>query len=160
MSDGLPTERQLAALEQRVLTRIHRRAAIRGRVVSGVAAVALVVGGIVLVHPAPVSFSGAASGSAGSAAKAPSPAEAVHCHATSAADSAIRTVPLPARPTPASIAAACEGKETATGRTSDPYAAAGNPPQVVCRSAKGVWEVFPGDGHPSTLCTRNGLTAG
>lgn len=160
MSDGLPTERQLAALEQRVLTRIHRRAAIRGRLASGIAAVALVVGGVALVHPSFGSLSGASSGSAGSAAEAPSSAPAVRCHATSAADSTSRTVPLPARPTPASIAAACEGKETATGRTSGPSAAAGHPPQVVCLSAKGVWEVFPGDGHPSTLCTRNGLTAG
>jgi len=159
MSDGMPTERQLAALEQRVLTRIHRRAAIRGRVASGVAAVALVVGAVVLVHPTSGSLTGASSGSAASAAKAPSSAVAVRCHATSAADSAVRTEPLPARPTPASIAAACEEKQTGTGRRPGP-SAAGQPPQVVCRSAKGAWEVFPDDGHPSTLCERNGLTAG
>lgn len=160
MSEGLPTDRQLAALEQRVLERIHRRAAIRARVVSGVAAAALVVGGIVLVHPSPVSVSGGASGSAGSAAKAPSPAAVVRCHATSAADSTVRTVPLPDRPTIRAIAAACAAMDTATGRTPGPSAATGHRPPVVCRSAKGVWEVFPDDGHPSTLCERNGLDAG
>lgn len=157
MSEGLPTDRQLAALEQRVLERIHRRAAIRGRLVSGVAAAALVVGGIVLVHPTVGSLSGASSGSAGSAAKAPSASVAVHCHATSDPDSTVRTVPLPSRPTAASIAAACEEQATASGST---FGSSGRPPRVVCRSAEGVWEVFPGDGHPSTLCERNGLDAG
>lgn len=157
MSDGLPTDRQLADLEQRVLTRIRRRAALRGRVASGVAAVALVAGGLVLVHPAVGSLSGASSGSAGSAAKAPSASVAVHCHATSDPDSSVRTVPLPARPTAASIAAACEEQATASGSA---FGSSGRPARVVCRTAKGVWEVFPDDGHPSTLCERNGLTAG
>ena len=160
MSDGLPTERQLAELEQRVLTRIHRRAAIRGRVASGVAAVALVVGAVVLVHPSSGSLTGASSGSAGSAAKAPSSGPAVRCHATSAADSAVRTVPLPEQQTIASVAAACDGTTAAFGSAAGPSATPHLPPGVVCRSAKGVWEVFPDDGHPSTLCARNGLTAG
>ncbi len=160
MSDGLPTDRQLAALEQRVLTRIRRRAAIRGRLLSGVAAAALVIGGVVLVHPTPGSLTGGSSGSAGSAAKAPSSAVAVRCHATSAADSTVRTVPLPARPTPAAVAAACEEQATASGSAAGPSATPGPPARVACRSANGDWEVFPADGHPSTLCTRNGLAAG
>lgn len=159
MTEGLPTDRQLAALEQAVLARIHRRAAIRGRVVSGVAAVALVVGAIVLVHPSSGSLSGTSSGAAGSAAGAPSSAAAVRCHATSAADSAVRTVPLPAEPTTASVAGACDGKIAASGSSSHPYTTAGLPVRVVCRNARGVWEVFPDDGHPSTLCARNGLAA-
>lgn len=157
MSDGLPTDRQLAELEQRVLTRIRRRAAIRGRILSGAAAVALVAGGVVLVHPTVGSLSGASSGAGGSAARAPSSSMAVRCHATSDPDSRVRTVPLPARPTAASVAAACDEKATASGSASG---ASGLPAHVACRSEKGVWEVFPDDGHPSTLCERNGLRTG
>jgi hypothetical protein len=160
MSGGMPTERQLAALEQRVLARIRRRATIRNRVASGLAAAALVVGGVVLVHPTVGTLSGASSGSGGSQAGPASSAVAVRCHATSDADSAVRTVPLPARPSVTSIAAACDEQLSASGSTSRPSAPAGLPPRVVCRSAKGVWEVFPDDGHPSTLCSRNALRTG
>jgi len=160
MSGGLPTERRLAALEQRVLTRIRRRAAIRARVAATVGAAALVVGAFVLVHPSFGSFSTGSSAGGTGAGSASSARAAVRCHATSDAGSPARKVPLPAHPTTASIAAACEGKAAAPGSGASRSSTAGHPLRVVCRSADGVWEVFPDDGHPSTLCSRNGLKTG
>jgi hypothetical protein len=166
MSGGLPTERQLDALQRRVLARIRRRAAVRARVASAAGGVALVAGLLVLVHPTlgPLS-SGTASGAGGSTADRGAPTAGVLCHATSEAGSPVRKVPLPDRATTASIAAACAAQAASrpaygTGSSASP--ASSNPPSslVVCRDPAGRWQVFPGDGRPSTLCTRNGLRRG
>ena len=164
MSDGLPDERRLRAVEQQVLTRIRRRAAIRTRVASSAAGVAILVGAVVLVHPALPSVSGSAGSgggtAAGSASKSYSQA-GVRCHETSAAGSVVRIAPLPAHPDAASVATACAAALPKVASGSDHSTP--SPPAstlVVCRAEGGGFEVFPKDGHPGTLCTRNGLTAG
>jgi hypothetical protein len=162
MSGGLPTERQLAALEQRVLTRIRRRAALRARVASAAAATALIAGAVVLVHPTLGSLPGGTAAGAGSTASDRATADsapAVVCHRTSAAESAGRRVRLPAHPTPASVAAACR----ASAASVPAYGSASSAPPsslVACRAEGGGWQVFPADGDRTTLCARNGLRAG
>ncbi|MCU1472936.1 hypothetical protein [Amnibacterium sp.] len=162
MSGGIPTDRQLAALEQRVLTRIRRRAAVRARLISGASAAALVVGAIALVHPAGTSLSGGSAGSGAGDRSAASAAAVVLCHSTSAARSPATKVPLPGHPTSASIVAAC-AEPAAPSASGSP--ASGSPSTtelrspIVCRNANDGWEVFPADGHPATLCIRNGLRA-
>jgi len=165
MTDGLPDERRLRAVEQQVLTRIRRRAAIRTRVASTAAGVAVLVGAVVLVQPMLSNGFGIAGGSAGSAAgggtSAASSAGGIACHAASGADSKITFAPLPVHADAASVAAACAGVLSkaaydTSGSTASPPSSA----LVVCRTKDGGYEVFPKDAHPATLCTRNGLTAG
>jgi hypothetical protein len=152
MSSGMPTERQLRGLEQRVLTRIRRRTALRARLVSGTAVAALVVGAFVLVHPGLSTGTGASGGSAAGSAARPAGASAVvRCHVGSERASAFKVVRAPAEPTADSVAAACVGSRSTMTTASSP---------VVCRRADGSYEVFRKDAHPGTLCTRNGLTAG
>ena len=164
MSDGLPDERRLRAVEQQVLTRIRRRAAIRTRVASSAAGVAILVGAVVLVHPALSSVSGG-SGSAAAAAPAATPRRrpppAGSPATTTRPRPSSRIAPLPAHPDAASVAAACAAALPKAAYGSDHSTP--SPPAstlVVCRTEDGGFEVFPKDGHPGTLCTRNGLTAG
>ncbi|HEY0374997.1 MAG TPA: hypothetical protein VGC94_09380 [Amnibacterium sp.] len=163
MNGGIPTERQLAALEQRVLSRIRRRAAVRARLISGASAAALVVGAIALAHPTGTFLSsGSAAGGSAAGDRSAASAAVVLCHRTSAAASSARKVPLPERPTNASIAAAC-AESAAPSASGSPEAGspstAGLRSLVVCRNGDDGWEVFPTDGRPATLCTRNGLRA-
>lgn len=159
MSGGIPTDDQLRGIEQRVLTRIRRRAAARRRIASGAVVAALVVGAVVLVRPVlttgatgSASSAGSAAGGSGGDRTAESSAEAVRCHVGSTGDAPVRFAPLPAHPTAASVAAACVAAvKTPTFSAVD---------VVACRTAKGAWEVFRADGHRATLCTRNGLKAG
>lgn len=159
MSGGMPTERQLRGLEQRVLTRIRRRAAVRARIATGTAVAALVVGAFVLVHPALNTGAGTSGGSAaGSAASPPTASAAVRCHVGSQRASAFKVLRAPADPTADSVAAACARITGATGSPATTSASRSGAP-VVCRDEHGGFAVFPADGHPATLCTRNGLTA-
>ncbi|HEY8319560.1 MAG TPA: hypothetical protein VIG76_12085 [Amnibacterium sp.] len=165
MSDGLPDERRLRAVEQQVLTRIRRRAAIRTRVASSAAGVAILVGAVVLVHPVLSTGFGSAGGSSGSAAgggtSAASSAGGIACHATSEARSKVTFAPLPAHADAAAVAAACAGAVSKGAYdTSGSSTAAPASELVVCRTKDGAFEVFPKDAHPTTLCRRDGLTAG
>ena len=168
MNDGLPDERRLQAVEQQVLTRIRRRAAIRARVASTAAGVAALVGAVALVQPVlsngfgTFGSSGSAAGSGGGGdTSAASSAGGIACHATSDAHSKVTLAPLPAHVDTASVAAACagvlrKGAYDTSGSTASPPSSA----LVVCRTKNGDFEVFRKDAHPATLCTRNGLTAG
>lgn len=154
--DALPDQDRLDDIESQVLQRIRRRGEVRRRVATGLTVAALVVGAVVLVRPTVGQTSGASSGSGGDSAA--SAAVLVHCHSTSAARSRSRTVPLRGADTAKSAAAACALADTAraSGATSAPQGAG---TAVVCRDAHGDFAVFPADGHPATLCARNGLDA-
>ncbi len=165
MSDGLPDERRLRAVEQQVLTRIRRRAAMRARVASSAAGVAILIGAVVLVHPVLSNVSngfGAAGGSsAGGGTSAASSAGGIACHTASDTHSPVKLAQLPAHPDAASVAAACAAllpKAAYGSDRSTPSAAVSS--LVICRTDGGGFAVFPKDGHPGTLCTRNGLAAG
>jgi len=161
MSGPIRDEAELRALERRVLTRIRRRAQVRRRIVSGAVGVALVIGAVVLVRPVIGGSAGAggssgggsgyaaASSAAGTASgtRPGSTSDAVLCHSTASPTSSVRRAPRPSRIDAASVTAACAtAKQPASGL-------------VACRSGTGVLEVFPADGRPDTLCTRDGLTA-
>lgn len=164
MSGISPSEDRLRDLEQGVLTRIRRRAAVRARIASAAVATALVVGAVVLVPPALGTLStrggsaagGSGGGSAASTAeKGPASAvRSIRCHLGDAASAAPKLVPLPARPSAGTVAAACAAAATRPGSTPAPASF------VACRDAGGTWEVFPDDGHRATLCARHGLDDG
>jgi hypothetical protein len=166
MSDGLPTEEQLRRMEQRVMTRIRRRAQLPKRIATGAAAAALVVGGVFLLPRLGTSSGGGSGSSAGYAGDASggggSTALLARCHAAASATSPVRTVPL-GRDTPAAAIDACLRALTkrpapSSGTATEQLRALTAKDLVACRDAGGGWQVFVRDAHPSTLCKRNGMT--
>jgi hypothetical protein len=175
MSDGLPTEEQLRRMEQRVMTRIRRRAQLPKRIATGAAVAALFAGGVFLLPRLGVTGSSGGSGSsAGYASNASrggsggSTALLASCHAADSATSPVRTVPL-THDTPAAAIDAClrafekdQGPKatTSSGSATDqlvrPLTAKD---LVVCRDGDRRLQVFVKDAHPSTLCGRNGMHA-
>ncbi|MGN6743148.1 MAG: hypothetical protein ACTHJL_07595 [Amnibacterium sp.] len=152
MSGIRPTDERLRAIEQRVLTRIRRRAAIRSRIASGAVVAALVVGTVVLLPPAlgtlTTSAGSAAGGSAASDAKgaAAGSAPSIRCHL---GGEGTTLVPLPARPSARTVAAACTRAAARPGPTP------GSTAFVACRDADGTWEAFPEAGYGDASCTRS-----
>lgn len=155
MNDGLPTERQLIRIEQRVLDRIERRRAARTRLISAAAVAALVVGAVVLVRPL-VRMPGTAAGSGASGGGSAGSAALVHvrCHAGGDPSSPVILARVPAHPDAASVAAACA---RAAGR---PEARVPASAFVPCRSADGGWDAFRTGAPARAVCTRNGMKTG
>jgi hypothetical protein len=156
MSGIRPSEDRLRAIEERVLTRIRRRAAIRSRIASGAVVAALVVGAVVLVPPALGTFStsaGSAAGGSGASKAEGAPdssARSIRCHLGEGPGAGSTLVPLPARPSLRSVAAACAAAAARPGATPAPSTF------VACRGPDGVWEAFRDDGRGSTRCPRPG----
>lgn len=178
MSDGLPTEEQLRRMEQRVMTRIRRRAQLPKRIATGAAVAAVIAGGVFLLPRVGTSSSGGSAGSAGygssesrasgSGSGGGSAALLAGCHASSSPKAAVLTVPL-AKDTPSAAVDACllaletgQGptSSTASGSTaSDSKGHLTGTDLVVCRDPHGRLQVFVKDAHPSTLCERNRMAA-
>lgn len=177
--DGLPTEDQLRRLEQRVMTRIRRRAELPKRIATGAAVAALFVGGVFLLPR--LGPSSGASGGSGSASRAydsnrsgaggssgGSAALLAGCHATPSGKSAVRSVPLTADTPNAAVDACLVALEkgqvptatTSSGTSANSLTAPLTAKDLVaCRDAAGTLQVFVKDTHPSTLCARNGMHA-
>jgi hypothetical protein len=161
--DDLPTDEQLRRIEDRVMTRIRRRARLPRQIGATVVAAGLVVGGFALITPAlhgvgASSTGGSAGGSGGGSA-----AVVARCHSGSAVGSTSVVVPLPGAGSAAAAITACRKAEEAgrlrandrsTGAKADSAARF-----VVCRDRHKVLEVFVADRAPSTLCKRNGMSA-
>jgi hypothetical protein len=163
MSDGLPTEEQLRRMEQRVMTRIRRRAQLPKRIATGAAAAALVVGGVFLLPRLGTSSGGGSGSSAGYASGGGgSSALLARCHPAASATSPVRTVPI-ARDTPAAAIDSClralaEQPAPSSGTAGEQLASPTAKDLLACRDSGGRLQVFVKDAHPATLCTRNGMT--
>jgi cytochrome c553 len=172
MSDGLPTEEQLERMERTVMGRIRRRAQLPKRIASGVAAAALFAGGVFLLPRfagSAASGGGSAGSSAGRAydesggASGGGSAPLAACHASASAKAPARRVPLRAG-TPAAALEAClvALEKGRVPKGDDPRTALKEPISakdlVVCRDSGGLLQVFVKDAHPSTVCSRNGMT--
>jgi hypothetical protein len=164
--DDLPTEEQLRRIEDRVMTRIRRRAQLPRTIGTTVAIAGLVVGGFALVAPVlhgtgSSSSSGSAGGSGGGGGAAA--AAVVRCHSGSAARSRSVAVPLGGAASPGAALDACRKAQEA-GRLQQPNdkarATAGAADRfVVCRDPHKTLHVFVKDRAPATLCGRNGMVA-
>jgi hypothetical protein len=177
MNDGLPDEEQLRRIEQGVMTRIRRRAELPKRIATGVAVAAVFAGGAFLLprlwlsSAGSGSSSGAGGGSAayrsgdGSRTAAGSSALLAQCHATASSTSPVRSVPLTEDTATAALKACVLAFEKGqvpgphgTSSTSDLKAPLTAKDLVVCRDAAHRLQVFVKDAHPSTVCSRNGMT--
>ena len=173
MSDGLPTEEQLRRMEQRVMTRIRRRAELPKRIAGGAAVAALFVGGVLLLPRLGLSGGGSSGSGAGSAystsesrAAGGSAAVLAGCHTSASAKAPVVTVPL-SKDIPTAAVDAClrafekgQAPKATTASGSSAHDLVGSltaKDLVVCRDGDGRLQVFVRDAHPSTLCTRNGM---
>jgi len=153
MSDGLPTDEQLARIERGVRSRIDRRARVARRVAGASAAVLVVAGGVALLLPLRIGgfTTGTSAGGGSSAART----VAVVCHdggvvRARAAEAGLPGTAIAAceralgRPAPAGASAAADGASGA------PSALRTAPVPRVCTTEAGVVHVWlDGRGCPA-----------
>jgi hypothetical protein len=158
MNDELPTDAQVRSIEDRVMTRIRRRARLPHTIASTVLIAGLVVGGFALLRPGPATT--ASGGSAASESRRDAaPAAAALCHASSHASCAAQSVPARGKDSTAAALEACERawREDRIPGSRDDAFSGGGPRLVACRDPAGELHVFVRDRSPSTLCSRNGM---